>query len=101
MTLLSTCIGAFLIRVFTQLPFAFRHWRVWIGVAVGATLVWAPLLTILYHETDIDFEGMFLLHAVVEGVLLWRVVRVRGWQAVWAASLNTLLFFLYFLIGNG
>jgi hypothetical protein len=101
MTLLSTWIGAFLIKLLTQIPFSWRRWRVWTGVAMGSTLVWAPLLTILYHETDVDFEWMFLLHLVLEGLFLWRLVGLRGWQAVLATSLNTLLFFLYFLIGNG
>lgn len=101
MTLLATCLGAVLIKGLTQGPLAWKRWRPWLFVAVGSALFWSPLLTLLYHETEVDFWWVFLAHLLIEGLMLWRIAQWPPWASMLAAVLNTLFFFVYFLLGNG
>lgn len=101
MTLLTLCLGSLLLKGLTELPFAYSKWRAWLVVACCTILLWAPLLKVLYHETQLDFFSLFLMHLVVEMLLLRTIVRLRWWKAVLASMLYSSVFFLYFLIGNG
>lgn len=101
MTLVTLCFGALILKGLIQLPFAYSSWRSWSIVTMASILFWAPMLKVLYHETQIDFLMLFVLHLLVEFALLWRVVRLSIWKASLTSFLYSLLFFLYFLIGNG
>lgn len=101
MPLIIALIGFFIIKGILQLPFYLRQWKASILVALFTSLTVVPLITILYHETSVDFTivyaGMILLDMVVLNLL----VQNNWWKAIVAALLVNTMAILYFFIGNG
>jgi len=60
-----------------------------------------PFITILYHETSLDFTivyaGMILLDIIVLNLLVLN----NWWKAIPAALIVNTIAILYFFIGNG
>ena len=101
MNLMYSLIGFFVIKGLMLWPFYNK--QKWLPLVLGlaSSLALAPLLTLLYHETDANF-GYIYLGMIVLDVLLYCLLLQRTWwkAALISFFLNTVVF-VYFLIGNG
>ena len=101
MPLIIALFGFFIIKGVFQLPFYLRQWKTSLLVALFTSLAVVPLITILYHETSLDFiivyAGMILMDMIVLNLL----VQNNWWKAVPAALIVNTIAILFFFIGNG
>lgn len=101
MPLIIALFGFFIIKGILQLPFYLRQWKASLLVALLTSLTVVPIITILYHETSLDFTivyaGMILLDIIVLNLL----VQNNWWKAIPASLIVNTIAILYFFIGNG
>lgn len=101
MPLIIALFGFFIIKGIFQLPFYLRQWKASLLVALFTSLTVVPFITILYHETSLDFTivyaGMILLDIIVLNLLVLN----NWWKAIPAALIVNTIAILYFFIGNG
>ncbi len=101
MPLIIALFGFFIIKGILQLPFYLRQWKASLLVALLTSLTVVPFITILYHETSLDFTivyaGMILLDIIVLNLLVLN----NWWKAIPAALIVNTIAILYFFIGNG
>lgn len=101
MPLIIALFGFFIIKGIFQLPFYLRQWKASLLVALLTSLTVVPFITILYHETSLDFTivyaGMILLDIIVLNLLVLN----NWWKAIPAALIVNTIAILYFFIGNG
>lgn len=101
MPLIIALFGFFIIKGILQLPFYLRQWKASLLVALLTSLTVVPFITILYHETSLDFTivyaGMILLDIIVLNLLVLN----NWWKAIPAALIVNTFAILYFFIGNG
>lgn len=101
MPLIIALFGFFIIKGVFQLPFYLRQWKVSLLAALFTSLAVVPFITILYHETSLDFTivyaGMILLDIVVLNLL----VQKNWWKAIPVSLVANTIAILYFFIGNG
>jgi len=101
MPLIIALIGFFLIKGIFQLPFYLRQWKASLLVALFTSLAVVPLITILYHETSLDFTFVYAGMILADIVVLNLLVQNNWWKAVPAAFLVNTIAILFFFIGNG
>jgi hypothetical protein len=101
MPLIIALLGFFIIKGIFQLPFYLRQWKKSLLVAIFTSLTVVPLITILYHETSIDFTLVYTGMILLDIVLLYLLVQNNWWKAIPAALIVNTIAILYFFIGNG
>jgi hypothetical protein len=99
MPLIIALIGFFLIKgIFSAfLPAAWKHR----ALALFTSLAVVPLITILYHETSLDFTFVYAGMILADIVVLNLLVQNNWWKAVPAAFIVNTIAILFFFIGNG
>ncbi len=76
-----------------------KLWPLLIGLITSLAI--APLLTVLYHETDIDFWLVYLLIIILDCCLYIFILGSQKWKAILTSLLLNTIAFVYFLLGNG
>ena len=101
MSLISTLIGFIIIKLLLQLPFYYKSWRQSALLALLTILFVAPLLTLLYHETEVDFFSVYVAIIVFDAIALYFLLQQNIWKAAFAAFLANTISIVFFFIGNG
>jgi hypothetical protein len=101
MPLLIVLFVFLLIKGIIWLPFYFKKIKPYLLVALFTTMVVAPFITLLYHETDLDFTIVYIGMIVLDMLMLYFLVQANGWKAVPASFLANTIAIIAFFIGNG
>lgn len=101
MPLIIALFGFFIIKGIFQLPFYLKQWKASLAVALFTSLAVLPLITILYHETSINFTIVYAGMILADMVVLNLLVQYNWWKAVPAALIVNTIAILFFFIGNG
>lgn len=91
----------FIVKAIIWLPFYFKQARAYLLVNLFTTMAVAPFITLLYHETDIDFMVVYVAMIVLDICMLYFLVQANGWKAVPASFLANTIAIVFFFIGNG
>lgn len=101
MPLLPYLIGFIFIKGFFQLPFYYKYTRISFKLALFTSLAIAPLITILYHETELDFWFVYFSMMGIDIFLYLFFIQKNWWKAIPAAFLINTILMIFFYIGNG
>lgn len=101
MPLIIALLGFFIIKGFFQLPFYIRQWKASLVAALFTSLAVVPFITILYHETSLEFTFVYAGMILLDIVVLILLVQNNWWKAIPAALIANTIAILYFFIGNG
>jgi hypothetical protein len=101
MTLLVALFGFFIIKGLLWLPFYFKQIRPYLLVNLFTNMLVAPFITLLYHETEIDFTIVYAGMILLDSLMLFFLVQRNGWKAVPAAFLANTIAIVFFFLGNG
>lgn len=101
MSLLIALIGFFVIKVFLQSPFYVKQWKGLVKFVLFTSLAIVPLITMLYHETTLDFTIVYVCMIVADIFLLNFLVQYNWWKAVPASLLANTIGIIFFFLGNG
>ena len=101
MPLFLAVFGFFLIKGVILLPFYFRHLKPLLLVALFTSLAVVPLITVLYHETALDFWFVYVV-LILADIFIYYYLLQRNWgKAVPASFLINTIAMIFFYIGNG
>jgi len=99
--LLIVIIGFLIIKAVFLLLFYFKQLPQPLLVGLYSTLAVVPLISILYHGTDVEFTIVYIGMIVLDSFLLYKLVQPNLLKAIPASLLmNTFAFILFFII-NG
>ncbi len=101
MSLLIALIVFFSIKVFLQSSFYVKQWKELVKLVLFTSLAIVPLITMLYHETTLDFTIVYVSMIVADIFLLNFFVQYNWWKAVPASFLANTIGIIFFFIGNG
>lgn len=101
MPLIWIIISFFIIKGLLAWPLYYK--LKWKPLQVGFLLALAegPFLTLLYHDTEIDFTYPFLFIIVFDFVVYFLLLQKTWWNAIVAAIFFNLIGFVYFALVNG
>ena len=101
MTLLWTLTGYFIIKALLLWPFYYKLSARPLLLGLASSLAIAPLITILYHETAIDFWYVYLLLIVLDIVLYDFLLQKLWGKAILVSFLLNTICIIFFFLGNG
>jgi hypothetical protein len=101
MPLLIVLFVFMVIKGIIWLPFYIKQAKPYLLVALFTTMAVTPCMTLLYHETDIDFTIVYFAIMLLDMVLLFFLVQRNAWKAVPASFLANTIAIIGFFIGNG
>ena len=101
MSLLAIVTGFFVIKGLLAWPF--YYWKKFLPLFIGlaASLAVAPLITILYHESDLDFWWVYLFMIVLDVLLYCMLLQRLWWKAILISFFLNTIAIIYFFLGNG
>jgi len=97
MPLIIALFGFFIIKGVFQFPFYLKQWKASLLVALFTSLTVVPLITILYHETSLDFTMVYPGMIVADIAALLLLVQNNWWKAVPSALIANTIAILFFL----
>ena len=83
------------------MPFYLKQWKASLLVVLLTSLAIVPLITILYHETLLDFTWVYAAMILLDSVVLYLLVQRNWGKAIPAAFIANTIAILFFFIGNG
>lgn len=101
MSLLGSLVGFFICKALLDLPFYIKNWEKMLGVVLYTSMLVVPLLTILYHETSLDFRWPYIGIMVADTVLYCLLLHPNFLKAIFASFLSNTIAIIFFFIGNG
>lgn len=101
MSLVLTLVGFFVIKFIFQFPFYHKNRKQSARLALFTSLAVAPLITMLYHETDVDFTYVYISMIVLDTVVLYYFLPPNIWKAIAASFIANSIAFVFFFLGNG
>ena len=101
MNFAALIIGVFIIKgIFLWILYAREGWKVLLTGLIGS-LAWYPLMTILYHETSVNF-WMILMLVIISDFFVYRYLLVRPViKCILTSVILNLIAIMYFLFVNG
>ena len=99
--LLYIILSFFIIKGLLAWPFYYKLGFKPLLVGFLLALAEAPFLTLLYHDTDIDFWLVFFLLIVFDMAVYLLLLQKVWWKAIVAAILFNFLGFILFILVNG
>ncbi len=70
-------------------------------VGLFSSLAIAPLITVLYHETSIDFSYVYLILILMDILLYNFLLKKIWWKSILVSFLLNTISIFYFYWGNG
>lgn len=101
MPLFLAVFGFFLVKGVILLPFYFKHLKPLFLVALVTSLAVVPLITVLYHETSLDFWFVYLAMILADIFIYYYLVQRNWWKAIPASFLVNTIAMIFFYLGNG
>ncbi|HMW66934.1 MAG TPA: hypothetical protein PK695_03220 [Chitinophagaceae bacterium] len=101
MSLIVTLLGFFIIKFVLQFPFYYKNWKRSALLALLTSLTVAPLITMLYHETEADFLFVYIAMILFDAVVLYFLLLPNIWKAALASFIANTIVIVYFYLGNG
>jgi len=101
MSLLIALIGFFIIKIIFLIAFYIKQWKELLKVVFFSSMAIVPLITILYHETPIDFLNVYIAMILLDILILNMLVQYNWWKAVPASLLANTIGIIFFFLGNG
>ena len=101
MPLLYIIAGFFILKGLLAWPFYYKLNFKPLVVGFVLALAEAPFLTLLYHDTDINFWLVFFLLIVFDMAVYLLLLQKVWWKAIVASILFNFLGFIFFIIVNG
>ena len=101
MPLISILTGYFIIKALLLWPFYHKLKSRPLVVGLASSLAIAPLITILYHETAIDFGRVFAALIIMDFVLYNFLLQKLWWKAILVSFLLNTICIIFFYMGNG
>jgi hypothetical protein len=101
MSLIHILVSFFVLKGLMVWPFYFT--LKWKPLQIGflLALAEAPFLTLLYHDTEIDFWVVFFLVIIFDFAVYFLLLQRTLWKAILLAILYNFIGFIYFTIVNG
>jgi len=101
MSLYNLLLVFFVIKALLLWPFYYKlKWKPLL-VGIAGSLAVAPLLTILYHETAIDFWLVYFIYIIFDGLLYYFLLQRVWWKALLVSAFLNTIVMVCFVIGNG
>lgn len=101
MSLLGSVAGFVILKGLIGLPFYYKQARnLWL-VTLFSSMAVAPLITILYHETSVDFWYVYFSMILADIFICYFGVQRNGWKAVVSAFFSNTVAMIFFYILNG
>ena len=101
MSLLTLLFGIFIIKgVFLWVFYTSLGWRPLL-VGLLASMAWYPLMTVLYHETDVDFWTVLLLIMIFDVFVYNLLLKKAIAKSIILSFFLNLVAIIFFLFGNG
>lgn len=101
MPLIPVLIGFFFLKLLLLLPFYFRAYKPLTGVVAVTSLAYAPLMTLLYHETTLDFFTVYFVMMLLDMVIAYFLVQRVVWKAIVGIFFADTVVIIFFFLGNG
>lgn len=101
MPLIIALFAFFFIKAVFQFPFYYKYSKALLKVALFTSMAVLPFITILYHETTVDFIIVYAGMIVIDIIALIWLVQNNWWKAIPAALLANTIAILFFFILNG
>ena len=101
MSLVITLLGFIIIKFVLQFPFYYKEWKQSAKLAMMTSLLIAPLATLLYHETSVDFLYVYIGMILVDVVVLYFLLPPNIWKAIFASLIANTVVIVFFFLGNG
>jgi len=100
MALIYTLLGFFIIKGLFIWPFYYRQrWRPLL-VGLSSSLAFAPLMSLLYHETDISFNYVYLTLILLDAIIYNTLLQPTWWKSLLIAFFLNSIMMVWFVIGN-
>ena|SRR5687767_9719163 len=101
MPLFLAVFGFFLVKGVILLPFYFKQLKPLFLVALFTSLAVVPLITVLYHETTLNFWLVYLVMILADSIIYYSLLQRNWWKAVPASFLVNTIAMIFFYMGNG
>ena len=101
MSLTFIVSGFFILKGLLVWPFYYSLKVKPLTIGLLLALAEAPLLTILYHDTDINFWLPFFFLVTFDMAVYFLLLQKVWWKAIVASVLLNCLGFIFFIIVNG
>ena len=101
MPLFLAVFGFLLIKAVILLPFYFKQLKGMMMVALFTSLAVVPFMTILYHETRVNFWFVYMVMILADIFIYYYLLQRNWWKAVPAAFLVNTFAIVFFYLGNG
>lgn len=101
MTFLMLLTGCFIIKgIFLWLFYAKQGWKPLL-VGLITSLAWYSLMTVLYHETNINFWLVWIVVMIFDVFIYNLLLNKNIAKSIIASFILNLLAIIFFIIGNG
>lgn len=101
MSLLGSVAGFVILKGLLCLPFYYRQaGSLWL-VTLFTSMAVVPLITILYHETSVDFWYVYACMILADALICYFGVQRSVWKAVVSAFFSNTVAMIFFYILNG
>lgn len=101
MPLMSILTGYFIIKALLLWPFYHKLKSRPLLVGLASSLAVAPLITILYHETTIDFGRVYFLLIIMDFILYNFLLQKLWWKSILVSALLNTVCIIFFYMANG
>ena len=101
MPLFYVILGFFILKGLLAWPFYASQKTKPLLIGLLLAMAEAPFLTLLYHDTDINFWIPFFFLMVFDGVVYFLLLKQVIWKAILVATLVNFFGFIFFIIVNG
>ena len=101
MPLIPVLFGFFLIKLLLLAPFYYRSFKELTAVAAVTSMAYAPLMTILYHETSFDFFSVYAIMLLLDVFVGYFLVQRVWWKAIVATFFADTAVIIFFFLANG
>ena len=101
MNFIALFIGVFIIKgIFLWILYARLGWKVLL-LGFISSLAWYPLMTILYHETTINFWIILVLIMTCDVFIYYRLLSRSLIKSILTSIILNVIAIIYFLFLNG
>ena len=101
MPLSIAVFGFFIIKGLILLPFYFKQVKPLLLVAIVSSLAIVPLITLLYHETTLNFWLVYFVMILGDIFIFYYLIQPNWAKAIPASILISTIAIIFFYLGNG
>lgn len=101
MSLLGSLVGFIILKGLLLLPFYYKQWGPMLEVTIFTSMAVAPLITLLYHETELNFWIVYFGMIAADWFILYNLVQKSVWKAIVSSIISNTVTIIFFFLVNG